>query len=149
MPGEGPADAKAMLVGINPGKEEDKTGRPFVGPAGRFLNAVLAKNGINRNSIFVTNIVKHRTPGNRVPLKDEVGACRDYILEELRLLKPIIVVLMGRPAWKEIPFMRDTECLKTFHPAAAMRFPTIRKKFEADFVLFNSLIEQKRVETRH
>jgi uracil-DNA glycosylase len=142
VPGEGPADAKAMLIGLNPGQQEDRTGRPFVGLAGRFLTTILEKNGIRRDEVFITNIVKHRTPGNRRPLTDEISACKPYILEEMRLLKPKIVVLMGILAWKEAPIMAKTEYLKTFHPAAAMRFPNIRKKFEADFELLKRLMEQ-------
>ncbi len=133
VPGEGSADAKVMLVGHNPGAEEDKTGRPFVGPAGRFLNTTLEKKGILRESIFITNIVKHRTPGNRVPLKDEIMACRGYLSEELRLVNPTIVVLMGALAWKEAPEVEGVKYLRTFHPAAAMRFPILGKKFESDF----------------
>lgn len=123
VPGEGRADAMVMLIGHNPGAEEDKTGRPFVGLSGRFLNTTLEKKGILRESIFITNIVKHRTPGNRLPFKDEITACRAYILEELRLVRPKIAVLMGSLAWKEAPGVEGVKYLKTFHPAAAMRFP--------------------------
>ena len=75
VPGEGPPNSKLMLVGQNPGSEEDKTGKPFVGRAGKFLNKVLAENGINREEVFVTNIVKHVTPQNRKPFIDEIEAC--------------------------------------------------------------------------
>jgi DNA polymerase len=77
-----------MLIGQNPGTEEDKTGRPFVGKSGKFLDTVLENNGINRDSLFITNIVKHKTPGNRIPLKDEISACKSYILEQMKLIKP-------------------------------------------------------------
>ncbi len=133
VPGEGRADAKVMLVGHNPGAEEDKTGRPFVGLSGRFLNTTLENKGILRESIFITNIVKHKTPGNRAPFKDEITACRVYISEELRLVGPEIVVLMGSLAWKEAPAVGGVKYLKTFHPAAAMRFPRMGKRFESDF----------------
>src|SRR3989304_6853717 len=72
--GEGPDTIRVMLVGQNPGAEEDKARRPFVGRAGKFLNKVLAKNGIDREELFVTNIVKHVTPKNRKPLPDEISA---------------------------------------------------------------------------
>ncbi len=106
-----------------------------MGRSGKFLNAVLEKNGINRDALFITSIVKHRTPGNRLPSKEEVSACKGYIQEQMKLIKPRLAVLMGTLAWKEAPVVECTEYLKTFHPAAAMRFPKIREKFEADFKL--------------
>jgi DNA polymerase len=142
VPGEGAADAKIMLIGQNPGTEEDKTGRPFIGKSGKFLNTVLKRNGINRDSIFITNIVKHKTPGNRVPLKDEISACKVYILEQMKLIKPRIAVLMGTLASKETPKLENAEYIKTLHPAAAMRFPKIRKKFESDFKLVKRIMER-------
>lgn len=140
VPGKGPADAKAILVGQNPGTEEDKTGRPFVGRSGKFLDTVLKKNGIDRDSVFITGIVKHKTPGNRFPLKDEVSACKGYIVEQMKLIKPEIVVLMGTLAWEEAPRVKDTKYVTTFHPAAAMRFPKKREKFESDFELLRKMM---------
>jgi DNA polymerase len=132
VPGEGPDDAKVMLVGQNPGVEEDKTGRPFVGRAGKFLNAVLAKNGIVRGDVFVTNIVKHVTPENRKPLPDEIDACVPYLTAQLQTIKPKMVVLMGAVAW-QTPRVDGTVFVETVHPSAAMRFPKMRKRFEEDF----------------
>jgi len=132
VPGEGPVYAKLMLVGQNPGAEEDKTGRPFVGRAGKFLNKVLAKNGINREELFVTNMVKHVTPKNRKPLPDEIAACAPYLEAHIKTIKPKIVVLMGTVAW-QAPRVEGVEYVETYHPSAAMRFTKIRKKFEEDF----------------
>jgi DNA polymerase len=132
VPGEGPADAKLVLVGQNPGAEEDKTGRPFVGRAGKFLNTVLAKNGIDRGDVFVTNIVKHATPENRKPLPDEIDACMPYIAAQLKTIKPKVVVLMGAVAW-QTPRVEGAVYVETVHPSAAMRFPKMRKRFEEDF----------------
>jgi uracil-DNA glycosylase family 4 len=132
VPGEGPATAKVMLVGQNPGAEEDKTGKPFVGRAGKFLNKVLNENGINREEVFVTNIVKHVTPNNRKPFPDEVEACLPYLITQIKEIKPRIVVLMGAVAW-QTPKRESVEYVETYHPSAAMRFSKIRKKFEADF----------------
>jgi len=132
VPGEGPATAKVMLVGQNPGAEEDKTGKPFVGRAGKFLNKVLIKNGINREEVFVTNIVKHVTPNNRKPFPDEVEACLPYLITQIKEIKPRIVVLMGAVAW-QTPRLEGAEYVETYHPSAAMRFSEIRKKFEEDF----------------
>src|SRR3972149_10617457 len=79
VPGEGPDTIRVMLVGQNPGAEEDKAGRPFVGRAGKFLNRGLGKNGIDRAEMFVTHIVKHVTPKNRKPLPDEISAFFFYL----------------------------------------------------------------------
>jgi uracil-DNA glycosylase family 4 len=132
VPGEGPLDAKVILVGQNPGAEEDKTGRPFVGRAGKFLNKVLAKNGFNRDGMFVTNIVKHTSPKNRKPLPDEIAACAPYMLAQVKTIKPKLVVLMGTVAW-QAPRVEGVEYVETYHPSAAMRFTKMRKRFDEDF----------------
>ena len=132
VPCEGTATARVMLVGQNPGSEEDKTGKPFVGRAGKFLNKVLAKNGISREEIFVTNLVKHVTPENRKPLPDEIAACAPYLSIQIGEIKPKIVVLMGAVAW-QTPRVEGVEYAETYHPSAAMRFTKMRKKFEEDF----------------
>jgi DNA polymerase len=139
VPGEGPFNAKVMLVGQNPGAEEDKTGKPFVGRAGKFLNKVLAKNGINREELFVTNLVKHVTPKNRKPLPDEIAACAPYLEAQLNAIKPKIVVLMGAVAW-QAPRVEGIEYIETYHPSAAMRFTKMRKKFEEDFSSLKKLL---------
>ena len=132
VPGEGPINAKVMLVGQNPGAKEDEMGRPFVGRAGKFLNKVLAKNGFNREELFVTNIVKHMSPENRKPLPDEIAACIPYLLAQVKTIKPKIVVLMGTVAW-QAPRVEGVEYVETYHPSAAMRFTKMRKRFEEDF----------------
>jgi len=139
VPGEGSFNAKVMLVGQNPGAEEDKTGKPFVGRAGKFLNKVLAENGINREELFVTNIVKHVSPKNRKPLPDEVEACMPFLVTQVRIIKPKIVVLMGAVAW-QAPRLESVEYVETYHPSAAMRFTKMRKKFEEDFSSLKELL---------
>ena len=89
-----------MLVGQNPGAEEDETGRPFVGRAGKYLTAVLAEYGVKRDEVFVTNIVKHITPKNRCPFKDEVEVCVPYLEAQIEIIKPKKVLLFGRVACK-------------------------------------------------
>ena len=128
VPGEGPPNAKLIIVGQNPGAEEDKTGKPFVGRAGKFLNKILAENGINREEVFVTNIVKHVSPQNRKPLPDEIEACVPYLTVQINLIKPKLVVLMGAVAW-QTPRLEDVEYFETYHPSAAMRFNKMRTKF--------------------
>ncbi len=130
VPGEGPSDAKVMLVGQNPGAEEDQSGRPFVGRAGKFLNKTLAENGINRSDLFVTNIVKHVTPQNRKPYEDEVAACVPYLVTQLQLVKPKLVVLVGASA-RGAPRLDGIEYVEVVHPSAAMRFTKMRVKFRA------------------
>jgi uracil-DNA glycosylase family 4 len=131
VPGEGPLNAKIMLVGQNPGTEEDRTGKPFVGRAGKFLNAVLNKICVEREELFVTNIVKHVTPKNRKPLPDEIATCVPYLVAQVSEIKPRTVVLMGAIAW-QAPRSETIAYVETYHPSAAMRFPKIRKKFKED-----------------
>lgn len=132
VPGEGPQNARLMLVGQNPGAEEDKKGKPFVGRAGKFLNKVLTQNGLNRDEIFITNIVKHLTPQNRKPLQDEVEACAPFLTCQINQIKPKVVVLMGAVAW-QTPRVEGADYFETVHPSAAMRFTKMRKRFEEDF----------------
>lgn len=132
VPGEGPLDTAVMLVGQNPGAEEDTTGRPFVGRAGKFLNKVLAKNGLKREELFITNIVKHTSPKNRKPLPDEIAACTPYLEEQIKTIRPKLVVLMGTVAW-QASRVEGIEYVETYHPSAAMRFNKMRKRFEEDF----------------
>ena len=91
VPGEGPSDAKVMLVGQNPGEKEDISGKPFVGKAGKFLDIVLDKNDIKRERLFITNVVKHKTPSNRKPNVTEIQACMPYLIEQIRQIKPKFV----------------------------------------------------------
>ena len=132
VPGEGKQDAAVMLVGQNPGSEEDKVCKPFVGKAGKFLSQVLAANGLDREALFVTNIVKHKTPSNRIPLPDEIAACVPYLIAQVDIIKPKTIVLMGKVAW-QTPRKESVEYIETVHPSAAMRFPKMRKKFLEDF----------------
>ena len=138
--GEGPPNAKVMLVGQNPGAEEDKTGRPFVGRAGKFLNKVLAENGFNREDLFITNLVKHTSPKNRKPLPDEIEACAPYLEAQMKAIKPKLVVLMGTVAW-QAPRVEGAEYVETVHPSAAMRFTKMRKRFREDFSALKKHVE--------
>lgn len=131
--GEGPKDARIFFVGQAPGAQEDKTGRPFVGRAGTFLTEQLNAIGIDREDVFITSVVKHFPPGNRMPTKGEVNACLPYLLEQIAQVNPKIVVLMGNLAQsiKGQPVLQGRKILETPHPAAAMRFPKLRKVFNA------------------
>ncbi len=129
--GEGPLEAKVMLIGQNPGAEEEKQGRPFVGRSGRYLNIVLKKNNIERERLYITSVVKYRTPDNRKPTRDEIEECLPMLRRQIEQIKPQIIVLMGEVA-KQTPRYETIRYLETYHPSAAMRFPKIRMKFEAD-----------------
>jgi len=143
VPGEGPCPAKIMLIGQAPGRNEDKTGRPFIGMAGKFLDGLLERNHIERRRVFITSVVKCFPPSNRVPKEDEVTACNSYLESQMRLVNPKLVVLLGNVAIKTVlgedcakgkPVRRDDILfLPTYHPAAGMRFPAIRRRMESDF----------------
>ncbi len=132
VPPEGPVPARVMLIGQNPGAEEEKTGRPFIGRSGKYLNQVLQQSNIHRENLFITSVVKCRTEGNRKPTRTEIKNCLPLLLEQIKQVKPEIIVLMGEVA-RQAPRLPEIRYLETYHPAAAMRFPKIRAKFEADF----------------
>jgi len=148
VPGEGPCPAKIMLIGQAPGRNEDASGRPFVGMAGKFLDRMLAKNRIKRRKVFITSVVKCFPPGNRLPKKEEIHACNTYLESQIKHVKPKLVVLLGNVAIRTVlgpdairldiahgkPVERDGILfLPTYHPAAAMRFPEIRRRMSGDF----------------
>jgi len=128
VPGEGPLNAKIMFVGQNPGAEEDETGRPFVGRAGKYLTKTLVEYGIKREDVYITNIVKHTSPQNRKPYTDEVEACLPYLVAQVRIIKPKIIVLLGASA-KGAPRVEGIEYFEIVHPSAAMRFTKMRERF--------------------
>ncbi len=129
--GEGPPNPRIMLVGQNPGAEEEKQGRPFVGRAGKYLDSVLERAGLDRSKVYITSVVKCRTPGNRRPTRQEISECMPMLVEQIKALRPRVVVLMGNVA-RQVPRLEGIAYMETYHPAAAMRFPKIRERFEAD-----------------
>src|SRR5579859_2436092 len=96
VPGEGDPHAQVMFIGEAPGYHEDRQGRPFVGPAGAFLNELLAGVGLDRSTVFITNVVKHRPPENRDPLPEEIAACSDYLDRQIAAINPPVIVTLGR-----------------------------------------------------
>jgi DNA polymerase len=139
VPGEGPLNAKVMLIGQNPGADEDETGRPFVGRAGKFLSKTLAEFGIEREKVFITNIVKHVSPKNRKPYPDEVAACLPYVNIQINVIKPKIIVLIGASA-KETPRVEGIKYIQIIHPSAAMRFTNMGEKFRVQIAEVAKLI---------
>ena len=143
VPGEGPLNAKIMVVGQNPGALEDETGRPFVGNAGKFLTRALTENGLKREDLFITNIVKHKTPKNRKPLADEVTACLPYLIMQIELIHPEKILLLGETA-KKTPRVGGIEYFELIHPQAAARFPRAKLKFDRQIRQFiESLPEEE------
>jgi len=98
VPGEGSLRAPLMLVGEGPGRTEDQSGRPFVGPAGALLEAILSRCGIQRDNLFITNVVRCHPPGNRDPRFDEIAACQTYLQRTIEIISPRILVALGRVA---------------------------------------------------
>lgn len=145
VPGEGPADAEVMLIGQNPGREEARQGRPFVGRSGRYLDEVLRKSGLDRRKLYISGVVKETTPGNRMPNAREIERWMPVLLEEIRRLRPKVIVLMGRLAW-QVPRYEGIDYIETVHPAAAMRFPTARKRFESDFARLKALLREQNIQ---
>ncbi len=131
VPGEGPEDAMILLLGEAPGREEDETGRPFVGRSGRLLDECLAAAGIKRSDVFITNVVKCRPPDNRRPKRGEMESCRTYLRAQLELIDPRTVCLMGNVAARAVLDREGINALRgqvfegrfivTFHPAAIVR----------------------------
>lgn len=143
VPGEGPSNARIMLIGEAPGAEEDLTGRPFVGRAGRLLDKMLAEAGIIRSEVFITSIVKCRPPGNRKPKRDEIDICvSTYLRPQMDLIGPRAVCLMGNVASQAVLGKQgvtsirgqifDNRFLVTFHPAAILRNMNLRDDFVSD-----------------
>jgi len=133
-----------MLIGQNPGADEDETGRPFVGRAGKYLTKTLAEYGINREDVFITNIVKHVSPENRKPYPDEVVACLPYLKTQISLIKPKIIVLLGASA-KETPRLEGVKYFQIIHPSAAMRFTKMREKFREQIAELASLLAKMNI----
>jgi len=96
VPGEGSAQAKIFFIGEGPGRQEDLQGRPFCGPAGALLDELLAKINLDRQKVFIGNVVKCRPPGNRDPKPNEVDACWSYLVRQIAIIKPKIIVCLGR-----------------------------------------------------
>lgn len=143
--GHGNANAKIILVGEAPGREEEKHGRPFVGRAGGALNHALQKAGLKRESVYITNAVKFRPPNNRKPKAGEIKEFLPFLRAEIETLKPMIVCLLGSTATEALlgkyPVTKNhgrtvkkngIRFLITFHPAAVLRNPNLKGAFEKD-----------------
>lgn len=153
VPGEGPQSARVMVVGEAPGRQEDLVGRPFVGRAGRLLDSTLGSVGAARGRVYITNVVKCRPPGNRLPRGNEIDACVGaHLSRELDAIRPKVTVLLGRTAAKALlgadslrevrgrPVRRNgTVYVCTYHPAAVLRNPGRKRTFVRDLRLASEL----------
>lgn len=153
VPGEGSPDADILFVGEGPGHDEDVQGRPFVGPAGQLLDKMLAAIGLRREEVFIANVVKCRPPNNRDPEEDEQCACIPYLRAQFSVIRPKIIVCLGRIAAKRLidPSFRITSdhgkwferngvlMTATYHPSALLRDPSKKREAWEDL---KSLSEQ-------
>lgn len=156
VPGEGNLNSVVMFVGEGPGSDEDRQGRPFVGRSGQFLTDTLARLGIARGEVYITNVVKCRPPENRDPLPVELDACRQYLTRQVEIINPRILVTLGRFSMRQwFPEGSITQlhgrvrnigygrvALAMFHPAAALRNPPWQTAFEQDMAILPGLIER-------
>lgn len=158
VPGEGSLDADIMFVGEGPGREEDTSGRPFVGAAGRFLEELLGEIGLTRNDVFIGNVVKCRPPGNRVPTKEEAEACLPYLYAQIAVIEPKVICILGNTALNalisknlNISRVHGRVLLKdgmrffaTFHPAAALYHGDKKEELREDFGKIKTVLEEIR-----
>ncbi|WP_069807229.1 type-4 uracil-DNA glycosylase [Vulcanisaeta thermophila] len=167
VPGEGPLNAKLMIIGEAPGEKEDIEGRPFVGAAGQLLTKLLNSVGIRREDVYITNVVKCRPPGNRDPEPDEIEACRPYLVTQILMIKPQVILCLGRHSAREVLKMAgypersvqnitsirgrvfnvrignlNIKVLPTYHPAAALYNPKLRAVLEEDFRKLKEALSQ-------
>lgn len=157
--GDGNVNADIVFIGEAPGKNEDEQGLPFVGAAGKFLNEMLAAAGMKREDVYITNIVKYRPPNNRDPLPEEKQAFWPYLLKQLQIIQPKVVVTLGRHSMeyflpgmyisqihgqpKRIQFGEHALVIvPLYHPAAALYNGSLRQTLIDDFVRMPEILAQ-------
>ena len=155
VPGEGDKNSPVVFIGEAPGEKEDEMGRPFVGAAGKLLTELIESMGYKREMFYITNVVKCRPPGNRDPEDDEIDACLPYLLRQLQLIKPKLIVTLGRHAARTIfrlgglrwvsmssqhgrvypakILSSSVRVIPTYHPASALYRPQLKGDLERDF----------------
>ena len=153
--GEGNPNAKLMFIGEGPGEMEDKTGRPFVGRAGKLLTKIIKSVlEMDRSEVYIANIVKCRPPNNRVPTIEEAETCKPYLLKQIEIVNPEILVCLGKTAFmylmeSDMPISKvrgqifeykGKKVIPTFHPSYLLRNPNAKKDAYKDFLLIKSLL---------
>jgi uracil-DNA glycosylase len=155
VPGEGDPNADMMCVGEAPGANEDETGRPFIGAAGQLLTKILAAIDIQREEVFIANVLKHRPPGNRNPKPDEVAACSPYLVRQIELIKPKVIVAFGTFAAQTLLETKTpigklrsmvhryygVPLIVTYHPAALLRNPAWKRSTWEDVKLARKILD--------
>jgi len=154
VPGEGPADARLVVVGEGPGATEDETGRPFVGRAGELLTEILAAIDLPREQVYICNVVKCRPPSNRKPLPDEMQTCVRYLYRQLEIISPEVILAVGATAAEtllntrqslggfrnKVHEFRGIPLIVTYHPAALLRNPHWKKPTWDDVRIARQLV---------
>lgn len=159
--GDGNAEAEVVFIGEAPGKKEDEGGRPFIGAAGKFLSEMLENIGMKRDDIYITNIVKYRPPDNRDPTPEEKEACNEWLINELKIIDPKLIVFLGRHSMtrffpnekisdihgklliKNIQDLNKKQAfLPLYHPAAALYNGGMRETLIKDFNKIPKAIEK-------
>lgn len=156
VPGEGNPQARILLIGEAPGFHEDAQGKPFVGTSGKFLTELLQSAGLSRDDVFITNVVKHRPPGNRDPLPDEIYACSHFLKQQVEIINPDVIVTLGRFSMAAyFPGERISRIhgkakevdgrliVPMYHPAAALHNGALRPEIEADFQKLPRLLAER------
>jgi len=155
VPGEGPADARLVVVGEGPGATEDETGRPFVGRAGKLLTEILAAIELPREQVYICNVVKCRPPANRKPQQDEIDACVPFLYRQLDRIRPRVILAMGNTAAEtllntkqslgslrgRVHQVRGMPVVVTYHPAALLRNPHWKKPTWDDVRIARQLLD--------
>ena len=155
VPGEGAEDADIMFIGEAPGWHEDQQGRPFVGPAGKFLDELLASINLNRRQVYIANVIKCRPQGNRDPLPQEILDCRPWLERQIELIRPKMIVTLGRYSMalffpqKSIGRIHGTAekrdgviYFAMYHPAAALHQQSLKETIKADMLKIPKLLAQ-------
>lgn len=157
VPGEGADNADIMFIGEAPGWNEDQQGRPFVGPAGKFLDDLLVSIHLDRKTVYITNVIKTRPPNNRDPLPDEIANCRPFLEKQIELIHPKMIVTLGRYSMamffpgKTIGRIHGTFQKQNgviyfamYHPAAALHQAALRQTLMADMLKIPALLAEAR-----
>lgn len=155
VPGEGPDHAELLFIGEAPGWYEDQEGRPFVGPAGKFLDELLASIGLSREKVYIANVIKCRPPENRDPLPAEIRACGKWLDRQIEMIQPRMIITLGR--YSLARYFPDESigkihgkpkmygkviCYPMYHPAAALHQASLRKTIEADMLRIPQVLAQ-------
>lgn len=154
VPGEGNSNADIMFIGEGPGKNEDEQGRPFIGAAGKLLDKLIALIGLTREDIYIANVVKCRPPQNRDPLPKEVEKCRPWLDQQIEIIKPKLIVLLGRHSMDRFlpnqkislahgkpKRLKGQVYFPIYHPAAALYRNGLLEDLEKDFKKIPKILE--------